>query len=116
MNCIFCTKPLEKISPTDGWHGDYACFDCHPDWNVRITVTPETNDIDYFHIYNNKFYVEQCQEINATRIFKWDNKKVKPSPSGNHWILFMTINDCPKISPSTLQHWLDRILNLKAFY
>lgn len=100
---------------TQKYNHTFDCVKCHQDWSVRIALLDDQT-IDYFCIYNDQFYVEQCYELNHTRIFQWLGSKLPSDPGDDHWKFHITINEIPKVTPSTAKSFVNRILNLKAFY
>jgi len=90
-------------------------FSCdHPNVIVKFICSGEQSNptIIYTQFRLNTCLIELNHEDNTTKLFitkkfNWSNH---PLP-----LLMISLNHIPKINPTNAEHWLDKLLNLKAF-
>ena len=98
MNCPYCNNILPD------YHSG-SMFSCdHPNVIVKFICSGEQSNptIIYTQFRLNTYLIELNHDDQLTRLF---NSKSR----------ILSLNHIPKINPTNAEHWLDKLLNLKAF-
>jgi len=106
MNCIYCQNHLDG-----GDAGVYNCIKCPI--HVRYICSGDWAAPDIYYIQFNfpKYLIEMKIVDQCTNVF------YLPEPNGiDIPDNIMHLPYVPDITPQTAQEFLDRVLNLKAFY
>jgi hypothetical protein len=108
MNCIYCNFIMK-----DTGDATLDCDNCPHQPRFFISgIVPNDIHIEYTQFRLNNYTIELNHEDNTTKLFitkkfNWSNH---PLP-----LQIISLNHIPKINPTNAKHWLDKLLNLKAF-
>jgi hypothetical protein len=104
MNCTFCNTILYDSGTTV-----YYCTNHQTQIGFICSGLESQPTIEYiqFHIEQPAaFLIELNIEKQSCKLFTINKKKIKE---------ILTLNYIPNITADNAKHWLDRLLNLKAF-
>ena len=108
MNCLYCNTNLNNDVYTHTWNnGIFVCYVCSitpltitfffDDWNSEIT---------FIHMRANNYLIEIVRDAECCNIFDFNVKACK----------LITLDYIPDVTPKTAVAWLNKLLNLKAFF
>lgn len=107
MNCTFCDKILIDNN------GFFKCY--HNNVDVTYLCHGKLNN---YSIWYTTFVISEKQIQWQITLSHRDNTTIliKRLESNSHDPkIILKLNHIPKINPTNANHWLDKLLNLKAF-
>lgn len=104
-HCPFCDNDM---TPFDGNRidGYFDCLKCPVFTRFIVNGSTSSPDIIYIHFRRHNYLLELCLDSNHTYLF------AEPDASSKR---VLKLDHCPIITPQTVDDWLLKLINLKAF-